>query len=239
MEDETPPPITPPPAPIAYAPLVAPIVLAAVANVIVPGMAKDLGPATRMGPALIVVALVVGAFFGEFGLIATWAVLGPWRLYAQWFVALLVGLGLFLAVVLGFSRIEPHASLPPWNWVPLVILTFLALLVAAQAPLWSIRLLRGWRLVFRGADAARTAIESRQLQIRDFLIVTTILAVFLGTMSFVAKRSEIHDGEQFMVHPAEAYLRRWKVERGASTGASSLFQPAASKPCTTRVKPAI
>ena len=46
-------------------------------------------------------------------------------------------------------------------------------------------------------------------------------------------------GKKIKVHPAEAYLRRCKVRRGASTGASTLFQPAASKPCTTCVKPAI
>ncbi len=34
-------------------------------------------------------------------------------------------------------------------------------------------------------------------------------------------------------------LETVESQRGASTGASSLFQPAASKPCTTRVKPAI
>ncbi len=73
-----------------------------------------------------------------------------------------------------------------------------------------------------------------QLQTLRPLEVETLPSVVLGH-----KLIPVHSVGSYMVHPAEAYLRRWKVRRGASTGASSLFQPAASKPCTTRVKPAI
>jgi hypothetical protein len=52
--------------------------------------------------------------------------------------------------------------------------------------------------VLRGTDAARTAIESRQLQIRDFLIAMTILAVFLGTMRLAAEGVNGPNDERFL-----------------------------------------
>lgn len=189
MENETPPP---PLAPIAYPPIVVPIILAAVFNLIVPSM---FGP---RGPGEVIMMFVAGILVGEFGLLATWAVLGPGRLYPQWFEALLVGLGLFLAFVAGIVVAEGH-GFPARNEFFQMILAIVALLVATEVPLWCIRLFRGWRLVFRGKDAARTAIESRQLQIRDILIVMTILAVFLGTMSLAAKGNNGRDDTEFLI----------------------------------------
>jgi hypothetical protein len=176
-----------PPTPIAYVPLVVPIILAAVANLILAAAIEGQGLSEIGG------FLLVGVVAGQFGLLATWAVLGPWRLYAQWFVTLLVGLGLFLAFVAGIASVERHGFRSGNEFLQMILVLF-ALLVAAQVPLWCIRLLRGWRLVLRGTDAARTAFESRQLQIRDLLIAMTILAVFLGTVSLVAKRSDGRDG---------------------------------------------
>jgi hypothetical protein len=77
-------------------------------------------------------------------------------------------------------------------------LAVFAILVAVQVPLWIVRLLGGWRLVLRGTDAARTAIASRQIQIRDILIAMTILAVFLGTWNIVAKRPDGSNGAGFL-----------------------------------------
>ncbi len=182
MENETPPP-PPSLAPSPYAPIVVPVMLAAVFNLIVPSTS---GPA---GPGEVVGLLAAGIVAGQFGLLATWAVLGPWRLYAQWFETLFVALGLFLAFVAGAALVEPH-EFPPRDVFLLMILAVSAVLVAAQAPLWCIRLLRGWRLVLRGTDTARTAFESRQLQIRDILIAMTMLAAFLGTMRLAAKGSD-------------------------------------------------
>ena len=163
-------------------PLVVPIILAAVANLI---LARWL----IRGPDSLIQQFGVGVLAGQFGLIAIWAVLGPWRLYAQWLAAMLVWLGLLLVYAMGAAIVEGD-SFATWNEFLEVILGYSAALVAAQVPLWCIRLLRGWRLVFRGADAGRTAIESRQLQIRDILIAMTILAATLGTMSFVAKQGK-------------------------------------------------
>ncbi len=194
MENEIPPPPRPPLARVAYVPLVAPTILAAVFNLAAPSMT---GGPTR--PNEIVMLLVGGVIAGQIGLLATWAVLGPWRLYAQWFVALLLWLGLLLALVLGIAMVEPRPFGPGGNELLKGILGYSAVLVAAQVPLWSIRLLRGWRLVPRGADAARTAIASRQLQIRDILIAMTILALALGTMSLVAKRDGGRHNADFLM----------------------------------------
>ena len=196
MESETPAPPTPlslPPLP--RLPLVLPITLAAVANLIVPCM---IGP---RGPGEIFALIVGGVVAGQFGLLATWAVLGPWRLYSQWFVALLVGLGLFLAFLGGIALVEaPRSFRQEFSPIFLqMILVAMAFLVAAQVPLWCIRLLRGWRLVLRGTDTAKTAIESRQLQIRDILIVMTILAVYLGTMNVVSKGNNLRMGDYVMI----------------------------------------
>ena len=198
MEDETTLPPLPPLTSGRYAPLVVPITLAAVANVIVPEIIVK-AFVGRWWFELPVGWLIVGFFAGQFGLLATWAVLGPWRLYPQWFAALLVGLGLFLAVVLGLSLVGQHVFPPRWKEFLQVILAIFALLVAAQLPLWLIRLLRGWRLVLRGADAARTAIESRQLQIREIFIAMTILAVALGTMNLVFGRGGSRHVERFLI----------------------------------------
>ena len=196
MESETRAPPTPPSLPTSpLVPLVLPIILAAVVNLIVPSM---IGPHS---PGEIFILIVAGVIVGQFGLIATWAVLGPWRLYAQWFVALLVGLGLFLAFMGGIALVEPPRSFRQ-EFSPIflqIILGMMAFLVAAQAPLWCIRLLRGWRLVLRGTDTAQTAIESRQLQVRDILIVMTILAVYLGSASAVSKGHSILSDSDFMI----------------------------------------
>jgi hypothetical protein len=179
LENETP---SPPPLTPRYAPLVVPIVLAAIANLILPSVID--------GPGETGTPLALGVIVGQVGLLAAWAVLGPWRLYAQWFVALLVELGLSLALVLGVGFVWPFKSAPAWRELLQGTLLIFAILVAAQVPLWCIRLVRGWRLVPRGTDAARTAIESRQLQIRDILIAMTILALALGTTSLAAKTSD-------------------------------------------------
>jgi hypothetical protein len=187
LENETPAlPPSPLLAPRPYAPLLVPIILAAVLNVIIPSVMGAAGPGNER--ARIAAFFLAGIVVGQFALLATWAVLGPWQLYVQWFAALLSWLGLFMALILGAAI---TGDLPRhWNELLQATLGYSAAFVAAQAPLWCIRLLRGWRLVLRGADAARTAIQSRQLEIRDILIATTILALFLGTMNIVAKGSD-------------------------------------------------
>jgi len=172
-----------PRAPRAYAPLVAPTILADVFNLIFPGimdaMTRGVGPSDRMILETIAFALAgVGA--GQFGLLAVWAVLGPWPLFRQWFAVWLVGLGLFAALVLGITAVEHHGG-PSGKEFLQIILALSAALVAVQLPLGLMRLVRGWRLVPRGTDAAATAIKSRQLQIRDILIAMTVLAVALGS----------------------------------------------------------
>jgi hypothetical protein len=151
-------------------------------------------------PSDRIIMEIIGCFLagigaGQFGLLATWAVLGPWGLYRQWFAALLMGLGLLLAFGFGISAVEKHASLPSLKEFLQMTLAISAVAVAAQAPLWLIRLFRGWRLVLRGADTARTAMESRQLQIRDILIAMTILALALGTMKLVVPNERVGAGE--------------------------------------------
>ena len=179
-----------PPAPFssAYAPLLVPILLAAAFNVIAPCTEHFIRPSDVYGIAAIFLLVGIGA--GQLGLLATWAVLGPWPLYRQWFEAMLVGIGLFLAFLAGIVTANPREGLPPRTIFLQMILAVFGLLFAVQLPLWLVRLLRGWRLVLRSADATRTAIESRQLQIRDILIATTIVAVALGATNLVCRERD-------------------------------------------------
>jgi hypothetical protein len=193
LENEAPPPPPPRRVPHPYAPLVVPILLAAVLNVIFPATVKV--AETHIRPGEIVLSFLAGIVVGELGLLATWAVLGPWRLYAQWFAVSLLWLVLFMMLMLGGALV--HDLPPNGNEFLQITFGYSAAFVAAQAPLWFIRLLRGWRLVLRGAETARTAIESRQMQIRDILIAMTMLAVFLGTMNLVAKGGHGRDSVEF------------------------------------------
>jgi hypothetical protein len=165
------------------------------------------------GPREIFAQLGAGVIVGELALLAICAVLGlgPWPRYVQWFLALSVEMWLLLVLGAGFATVEEspfgvtvgsvtlHAFSGARNEFLQLILVIFAVLVASQAPLWFTRLLRGWRLVRRGTGSPRTAIESRQLQIRDILITMTILAVFLGAMSHAAKTSGGRDDTEFPI----------------------------------------
>jgi hypothetical protein len=180
-----------------YAPLLAPIILAALFNAIVPSVMNGLVdsvmkrgiPQSRIEMEVmeVVAYALLGVAAGQFGLLATWAVLGPWPLYRQWFAALAVEIGLLAALFLGISAIADHGPMSNWKELVQFILACIAIAVAVQLPLWLARLLRGWRLVPRGTDASRLAIESRQLQIRDILIAMTLVAFTLGTLKYVCQ----------------------------------------------------
>ncbi len=163
-----------------FVPFLVPIVLAAIANLIFFRVVFR----TTLPTAFLADVLFTAFAIAQFALLATWAVFGPWRLYAQWFAALLVGLGLLLAYYLGLELVASERFNPIGSEFlcefSLAAMRSLVVLAAAQAPLWAIRLVRGWRLVPRGADAARIAVESRQIQLRDILIAMTLLALFLG-----------------------------------------------------------
>jgi MFS family permease len=163
---------------------VVPIILAAILDVIIPCVMKKAVCGDHV--ALLTASFLGGVVVGEFGLLATWAVLGPWRRYTQWFATLLVWVALFTALALGVALARDLPRDP--NDLLRVPVAYWPAFVSLQVPLAFVRLFRGWRLVLRGRDTARTAIESRQLEVRDFLIVTTILALFLGAMDLVAKR---------------------------------------------------
>ena len=122
---------------------------------------------------------------GQFALLATWAVLGPGSCTA-----------VVRALASGWGYSWRHSGSrndrrPPsranWNGSSCKDTWVFRRFCCRPVPLWSIRLLRGCEARAAGTDAARTAIQSRQLEIRDILIVMTILAVFLGTMNTVAK----------------------------------------------------
>ena len=181
LENE--PPRSPPRALRSYVPLVVPVILAAAFNVIALGFNRSGGPGREL-----IDSFAAGVIAGEVGLLAIWAVLGPWRLYSQWSSCLLVWLGLLVAIVCGL-KIAGEGP-PDGNVILQLMLGYSAALVAAQVPLGLIRLLRGWRLLLRTADAGRTAIESRQLQIRDILIATTIVAVALGAANLVCRERD-------------------------------------------------
>jgi len=123
------------------------------------------------------VSLVTGAVAAELGLLAIWTALGAgrWtlRIPLTYFLAVLC----FMLLVMGFNmgRMGPLQSGEVLDGLALLPLVFLA----AQLPLWIVRLIFGWRIVFGDVEEEPDA-EVGQFGIGHLLGATALVAVSLG-----------------------------------------------------------
>jgi hypothetical protein len=129
------------------------------------------------------VAMVVGYFCAQFGLAAMYLVWGlepfPRRLIKHWIVAL----GLFGSWAIGFAMAFGDRSGEgiPEVWGS-VLCTLPLVSLAAQLPLWPLRIYLGWRIEQPGGAAHG---EANALSIRDMILGTVVTAVTLAALRLV------------------------------------------------------
>jgi hypothetical protein len=161
--------------------------------------AADLfGPPVMIGlRSEVSFACLTGAVGGQLGVLTVWAVFGPERLLQRWTKALFAALFLYGVLLVGFiisergwgSRAEALSTL----------LMLPAVFLAAQAPLWILRMATGWEIVARGEQASPPA-ASRQFGLQHLLGATTAVAAMLALakMGFFAlgarENSQVAEG---------------------------------------------
>ncbi len=129
-------------------------------------------------------SVVVGTFFtglvvGQFALLSIWAVLAPQPVLVRWPLTLLTAMGLLLILLLGMFAVNgppmdgtAFLLILPFCWLPLVFL-------AAQSPLWVLRLVTGCRIVDAMAEDKLPPEESRQFDLRHMFAATALIAILL------------------------------------------------------------
>ena len=152
-------------------------------------------PAMMRGSQSEVVGMfLVGMIAGQFSLLSIWAVLGPQPVFVRWPLTLLTAMGLLLIVVLGVIAVDgppPDAVFVIWlfSWLPLMFL-------AAQSPLWIVKLLTGCRIVRATVEDTLPAEGSRQFDLRQMFAATAAIAVILtvARLSFYVDSDQYHFG---------------------------------------------
>lgn len=173
-------------------PMVLFVVIFAVMDFLVPAMSVG-SQSEAVGMFLL------GLIAGQFALLSIWAVLGPQPVLVRWPLMLLTAMGLLLIVFLGAIpiggvRTDAGAFLLPFCWLPLIFL-------AAQSPLWILRLLTGCRIVDATVDDRRPSNDLRQFDLRQMFVATTAIAVILA----VGRLSFYFDSEQYRFGGAETH----------------------------------
>ena len=140
--------------------------------------------------AEVAFALFAGIALAELGLLAIWAVLGPQRWIVRLPVTFAYAVLLCTMVIMGSAIVEP----PPrsdWSEIARSYLLFLPLVfLAAQLPLWILRIATGCRIVRADAENGLRSTASRQFQLLDLFGAMTVLAVALGLASLGLSREE-------------------------------------------------
>lgn len=165
----------PPPLPEKTPPVLPLFALFAVYNFLMPAMIEG----TR---SEVVVGLFSGPVGAQLGLLAIWAALGPrpWRVRLP--TTLIIAMALRGILVLGaMASLEPSADevrdrAQSLLFVPLVFL-------AAQLPLWILRVATGYRIVLDANQQADPPTESRQFGVQHILVATALVAIALGLAS--------------------------------------------------------
>jgi hypothetical protein len=150
----------------------------------------------RMGESEEVAGFLAGTVGGQLGVLTVWAVFGPERLLLRWVSALLAAAFLCGALLVGFviSRSPDAEAFSALLMLPAVFL-------AAQAPLWILRMVTGWEIVPRGAPETSSA-AARQFGLRHLLGATTAVAATLA----LAKIGFFAMGTRGSSAPAEEWL---------------------------------
>ena len=120
---------------------------------------------------------LAGGVMAEFAVFSVWAVFGPQALPIRWFAVLLATAMLYGSILIGIEvpRGAMEAAGRAMFAIPLVSL-------AAQLPMWILKLLVGVRLV--GNLAEQNESVGRPLRIHDLMYGTAFIAVSLGLVRF-------------------------------------------------------
>ena len=157
-------------------------VMACLFNLILPTMLER-------SQSELLVGLLLGVLPGQWGLLVIWAALGPRPARVQLPAAILLASLLCFTLVMGMAM-EPHIQSPfsRADYRELMrILLALPVFLASQSPLWLMRILRGWRVVRRGAADASAMAKWRQLRLQQLLILTALMAVVLGSVQLTIR----------------------------------------------------
>jgi hypothetical protein len=134
---------------------------------------------------------LAGVAGGQLGVLTVWAVFGPERLLLRWATALLAAALLFGAILVGLVISVPAVGTEPFA----ALLMLPAVFLAAQAPLWIVRMITGWEIVPRGVREVPSA-ASRQFGLQHLLGATTAVAatLALAKIGFLAMRARGSSG---------------------------------------------
>ena len=121
------------------------------------------------------VAIIVGIILSQYGLLATWAVLGPGPWYVRQPVAMfgaLLSLGAVAAGAGAGAGVEREFVRIALS-LPLIVLCF-------EAPLWCFRLVWGWRIVPISDPSVNTIVNARRFSLGQLFAATTMIATALA-----------------------------------------------------------
>jgi hypothetical protein len=164
----------PPPDRDRFSPI-GPFLLAfALLDYMIPGIA-------RHSESPIMAGLLAGTIAAQGGLLAIWAVLGPQRWIVRLPASFLAALALYGATMLGAAT--AHVGSAGGSDLMQILLFLPIVLLAAQVPLWIVRLVLGCRMVPAGAESAQSAKGLRQFGMEHLLGATTLIALALGLAS--------------------------------------------------------
>ncbi len=146
--------------------------------------------------------LVLGTVAGQFGLLAVWAVLSPqpWTVRVPGsFVAVVA---LYVVLAAGATLTAPHDAFSA-EMVQIGLLLPLAFL-AAQVPLWLVKIAIGARIDRAATGEPRPHPEARQFRLQDLLGATAVVAVVFGLASLglrdpTAQRSGLEAWQMLLI----------------------------------------
>lgn len=123
--------------------------------------------------SLPTMAFIVGVVLSQFGLLGIWASLGsrPW--YVRQSVAIV---GVFLSYGAIAAGGRAGAIQDFFREAPSLPLIFLCL----QAPLWLLRLVRGWKIISIGSPGGNSIRDARRFSLRQMFAATTVIAIAIA-----------------------------------------------------------
>lgn len=120
-----------------------------------------------------IMSAILGVVLAQYGLLAIWAALGsrPW--YVRQPLAM-------IGVVMSYGTLAAGGRAGAMKdfvrEAPLLPLIFLCL----QAPLWLLRLVRGWKIVSIGSPVGNSITDARRLSLRQMFAATTVIAIAIA-----------------------------------------------------------
>jgi hypothetical protein len=140
---------------------------------------------------------ILGAVAGQVLLVSVWAVLGTGSFWTRWLAATAALSWLYAAFLAGLAVAEVNRSDQQIFWVNLFVLP--VLLLAAQAPLWLIRVGLGRGLVKQ--EAAHATDDGVQFRIRDVLRTFALLGIALGLARLAVLLHDMNANERDRMEP--------------------------------------